>query len=89
MVLSPVREISDNLAGETYVTASAIHPVINNIKNKMNEVSTINENTTDIKNEIYNTISDLLDNCYNDNNALKITMVLDPRFKMKYIVRSF
>lgn len=84
MVLSPVREIADNLAGETYVTASAIYPVINNIKKKMNEVLT-NENTTQLKNEMYNTISDLLDNRYNDNNALKITMVLDPRFKMKYI----
>ncbi|CAI6358473.1 unnamed protein product [Macrosiphum euphorbiae] len=84
MVLSPVREIADNLAGETYVTASAIYPVINNIKNKINEVST-NENTAELKTEMYNTISDLLDNRYNDNNALKITMVLDPRFKMKYI----
>lgn len=66
MVLSPVREIADNLAGETYVTASAIYPVINNIKNKMNEVLT-NENATQLKNEMFNTISDLLDNCYNDN----------------------
>jgi len=31
------------------------------------------------------TISDLLDKRYNDKNILKITIVLDPRFKTKFI----
>jgi len=34
-VLKPVQEITDHLAGEDNVTASAIYPVIFNLKNKL------------------------------------------------------
>lgn len=37
-VLQPIRHISDNLAGESYVTASAILPVIKMIEGKLIEV---------------------------------------------------
>lgn len=53
--MSPVGEISNNLAGETYVTASAIHPVINNNKNKWNEIS-VNGNVTQLKDKMYKKI---------------------------------
>lgn len=37
MILKPVREITDHLAGENYVTASAVYPVIFNLKTKLSE----------------------------------------------------
>lgn len=43
-VLKPVREITDHLAGENYVIASAIYPVIFNFKNKLSNVVDENHN---------------------------------------------
>ncbi|XP_050065162.1 E3 SUMO-protein ligase ZBED1-like [Aphis gossypii] len=42
-VLQPIRHISDNLAGESYVTASAILPVISMIKVKLTECDAVAE----------------------------------------------
>lgn len=44
-VLKPVQEITDHLAGEDNVTASAIYPVIFNLKNKLSDI--VNENHND------------------------------------------
>lgn len=85
-VLQPIRQISDNLAGETFVTASAIIPVIKILENKLTEIGN-NENEINInqtlKKTVLQTIVDLLQSRYNNNNILKICTALDPRFKFE------
>jgi len=92
MILKPVREITDHLAGENYVTASAVYPVIFNLKTKLSEVVNSNnialnsnEKCVEIKKKIFTSIIDVLDNRYDNNIALKICMVLDPWFKTTFI----
>ncbi|XP_008180150.1 zinc finger BED domain-containing protein 1-like [Acyrthosiphon pisum] len=91
-VLKPVREITDHLAGENYVTASAIYPVIFNLKTKLSEAvnANNNENASDnkckeIKTKIFSCIITVLDKRYDNNTVLQISMVLDPRFKTTFI----
>ncbi|XP_008188657.1 zinc finger BED domain-containing protein 1-like [Acyrthosiphon pisum] len=87
-VLQPIRQISDNLAGETFVTASAIIPVIKIEENKLTETATndseINIDQT-LKKTVLQTIVDLLHVRYNNNYILKMCTVLDPRFKFDVI----
>lgn len=42
-IIQPIREITDNLAGESYVTGSAILPVISSLKSKLSKVTEVNE----------------------------------------------
>lgn len=90
-VLQPIRQISDHLAGETFVTASAIIPVIKIVENKLTETATgaTNDNEINIdktlKKTVLQTIVDLLHVRYNNNDILKICTVLDPRFKFDVI----
>lgn len=95
MILKPVREITDHLAGESYVTASAVYPVIFNLKTKLSEVVNSNnialnsnEKCIEINKKIFTSIIDVLEKRYNDNIALKICMVLDPRFKTTFIAHE-
>lgn len=95
MILKPVREITDHLAGESYVTASAVYPVIFNLKTKLSEAvnsnnitSASNEKCIEIKKKIFSSIIEVLDKRYNNNIALKICMVLDPRFKTTFIAQE-
>lgn len=97
-VLKPVREITDHLVGENYVTASAIYPVIYNLKTKLSEVvnannNDMNDNTSDkkckeIKTKIFTCIITVLVKRYDNNTVLKISMVLYPRFKTKFIAQE-
>lgn len=95
MILKPVREITDHLAGESYVTASAVYPVIFNLKTKLsvavnsnNIASASNEKCIEIKKKIFSSIIEVLDKRYNNNIALQICMVLDPRFKATFIAQE-
>jgi len=51
-VIQPIRNISDNLGRESYVTDSAILPVISMIKTKLNEYDAddvvIEDNSIDV-----------------------------------------
>ncbi|CAI6366947.1 unnamed protein product [Macrosiphum euphorbiae] len=91
-VLNPVREITDHLAGENYVTASAIYPVIFNLKTKLSEAVNANNNDNasdnmcrEIKTKIFSCIITVLDKRYDNNTVLQISMVLDPRFKTTFV----
>ncbi|XP_022182390.1 zinc finger BED domain-containing protein 1-like [Myzus persicae] len=95
MILKPVREITDHLTGESYVTASAVYPVIFNLKTKLSEAvnsnniaAASNEKCIEIKKNIFSSIIEVLDKRYNNNIALKICMVLDPRFKTTFIAQE-
>ena len=35
LILQPIREITDNLAGDSYVTGSAILPIVSSLKLKL------------------------------------------------------
>lgn len=93
-IIQPIREITDNLAGDSYVTGSAILPVISSLKSKLSEITEINAsgmgnilvdiNEVQIKN-MYQTIIDVLDQRYKNNVMLITCTVLDPRFKIEYI----
>ncbi|XP_060882143.1 E3 SUMO-protein ligase ZBED1-like [Metopolophium dirhodum] len=79
-----------NLTGDSYVTGSAILPVISSLKSKLSQITQLNEsddtdiNEGQIKN-MYTTIIEVLDQRYKDNTLLIMCTVLDPRFKIEYI----
>lgn len=89
-IIQPIREITDNLAGNSYVTGSAILPVISSLKSKLSQITQLNEsgntdtNGGQIKN-MYTTIIEVLDQRYQDNKLLIMCTVLDPRFKIENI----
>ena len=83
--LSPLAEFTDVMSGETYVTGSAISPIIDLLTN-----SFLNENTDDkpLTNELRQAILLDLQTRNNDPNVvdlLEVCSFLDPRFKTKYI----
>lgn len=89
-IIQPIREITDNLAGDSYVTGSAILPVISSLKSKLSQITELNESgDTDINGrqikKMYKTIIDILDQRYQGNTLLVMCTVLDPRFKIEYI----
>ncbi|KAL4085228.1 hypothetical protein QTP88_027087 [Uroleucon formosanum] len=89
-IIQPIREITDNLAGDSYVTGSAILPVISSLKSKLSQITELNESEdTDINGrqikKMYKTIIDILDQRYQGNTLLVMCTVLDPRFKIEYI----
>jgi len=89
-IIQPIREITDNLAGDSYVMGSAILPVISSLKSKLSQITQLNENDDtginggQIKN-MYTTIIEVLDQRYQDNKLLIMCTVLNPRFKIEYI----
>lgn len=87
-VLQIIWQISDNLADETFVTASAIIPVIKIVENKLTETAT-NDNEINIdqtlKKTVLQTMVDLLHVRYNNNDILKICTVIDPRFMFDFL----
>lgn len=90
-IIQPIREIIDNLAGDSYVTGSAILPVISSLKSKLSKITEQNESgDTDINGRqikhMYTTIIGILDQRYQNNTLLIICTVLDPRFKIEYIM---
>ena len=83
--LSPLAEFTDVMSGETYVTGSAILPIIDLLTN-----SVLNENTDDkpLTNELRQAMLLDLQTRNNDSNVvdlLEVCSFLDPRFKTKYI----
>lgn len=89
-IIQPIREITDNFASESYVTGSAILPVISSLKSKLSQVTEVNEsegidtNGRQIKN-MYKTIIEVLDQRYQNNTMLITCTALDPRFKIEHI----
>lgn len=88
--LSPIRKISENLAGESYVTASAILPVVNMILKKLLEVdeqvlTEENRVCLVLKKKMLETMMTVFTNRYGNNITLKMCTALDPRFKLDRI----
>lgn len=87
LILQPIREITDNLAGDSYVTGSAILPIIASLKLKLSEVTEATD--TDLNRPLiqnmYSAIIDVLDRRYINNTTLMICSTLDPRFKIEFI----
>lgn len=92
LTLNPIRKISDNLSGESYVTASAILTVINMIKNNLSEAITNELTSVDekrdcliLKRKLLETMMDVFINRYGNNITPKMCTALDPRFKLDRI----
>lgn len=91
-IIQTILEITDNLAGNSYVTGSAILPVISSLRSKLSEITEtiesgegfIDINGWQIKN-MYKTNIEVLDQRYENNTMLIMCTVLDPRFKIEYI----
>lgn len=87
LILQPIREITDNLAGDSYVTGSAILPIVSSLKLKLSEV--VERTDTDLNRPLiqnmYSAIIDVLERRYTNNTTLMICSTLDPRFKIKFI----
>jgi len=92
-ILQPIREITDNMAGDSYVTlvtGSAILPIVFSIKLKLSEVT--ERIDTDLNRPLienmYSAIIDVLNRRYTNNLTLMICSNLDPRFKVEFIVHE-
>ncbi|KAL4153396.1 hypothetical protein QTP88_001229 [Uroleucon formosanum] len=79
LFLQPIREITDNLAGDSYVTGSAILPIV--------FLLTMDLNRSLIQN-MYSAIINVLDRRYINNTTLMICSTLDPRFKIEFIAHD-
>lgn len=91
LILQPIREITDNLAGDTYVTGSAILPIVSSLKLKLSKVTeqtaAMDLNISLIQN-MYSAIIGVLDRRYTNNTTLMICSTLDPRFKTEFIAHD-
>lgn len=96
LVLQPIREITDNLAADSYVTGSIILPVIFSIKSKLSEIlnrtneinidcDELQNNNNNLMKKMYTVITELFDLRYKNNTTLILCSVIDPRFKNAYI----
>ena len=83
VVLKPLRDFVDLLSGENRVTVSAVIPLLFHIKEK---VLGYNEGDTNLTSEIKSRIVNDLDSHYNEQTFFQICMILDPRFKLKYVL---
>jgi len=100
-VLQPIREITDNLAADSYVTGSAIIPIISSLNSKLANVvesSNINDIITEINfdepdhlqnnniiKKMYEIVIGVLNQRYTNNVTLMLCTAVDPRFKVDYI----
>lgn len=91
LILQPIREITDNLAGDSYVTGSAILPIVSSLKLKLSEVTeqtaVMDLNRSIIQN-MYSAIINVLDRRYTNNTTLMICSTLDPRYKVEFIAHD-
>jgi len=84
-ILKPLSFLTDALAGEKEVTASAVIPVLKHIKRKL---AVDNTNDTMLAVEVKEIIWSDLESRYLDNEAseiLSLASFLDPRFKEQYL----
>lgn len=79
-LLKPLEQICNDLAGQNYVTASLIYPIVQQLskRNKDPESSHIFKNIFD---NIHNCLSNSLKKRYEDSEILRKITFLDPRFK--------
>ena len=85
VVLRPLRDFVDLLAGEKRVTVSAVLPLLSHIREK---VLAHKESDTDLTDEMKSKIMDDLDCHYNEQTIrfLQLCTILDPHFKFKYVL---
>ena len=76
--------LTDALAGEKHVTASAVNPVLKHIQKKLTEI----ESDTSLAKELKEVISSDLKRRYSDPEVceiLDLASFLDPRFKEQHL----
>ena len=85
-VLSPLADFTDMLSGEERVTASAIKPLLNVLRNKILVVSVTDTTlVADIKERICNYLESKYLGHSNFEDTINIASFLDPRFKAQHL----
>ncbi len=84
-VLSKLSELTDILSGENYVTISSVLPMIELLNNTLLKQC---DDDTDLVASMKKTVKDDINSRYTDKKTitlLRLSSLLDPRFKSKYI----
>ena len=83
--LAPLRDFTDALSGEDYVSVSYLKPVLHLLANNLLKPE---EDDTELTNKIKTTICQYLNDKYQDPDTdalLDMASLVDPRFKTQYI----
>ncbi|KAK7898521.1 hypothetical protein WMY93_019374 [Mugilogobius chulae] len=83
--LGPLRDFTDALSGEDYVSVSYVKPVLHLLRNNLLKTE---DDDTELTAKIKSTVNDYLTEKYKDpaNDALlDMASLVDPRFKTQYI----
>ena len=85
-VISPLADFTDMLSGEERVTASAMKPLLNVLRNKV-LVASVTDTTlvVDIKERICNYLESKYLGHSNFEDTINIASFLDPRFKAQHL----
>ncbi|KAK1874904.1 Zinc finger BED domain containing protein 1, partial [Dissostichus eleginoides] len=83
--VSPLKEFTDALSGEAYMSVSYLKPVIHLLNNSLLQPE---EGETELTKQIKSNILNYLNNKYNDpvtQELLDMASLMDPRFRTTYI----
>ncbi|XP_067313700.1 E3 SUMO-protein ligase ZBED1-like [Pseudorasbora parva] len=86
--LSPLRDFTDALSGEDYVSVSYVKPVLHMLK--VNILS-LNDEDTELTKTMKTTILNYLTDKYQDpttDDLLDMALLFDPRFKTQFIAKD-
>ncbi|KAK7879064.1 hypothetical protein WMY93_034154 [Mugilogobius chulae] len=83
--LGPLRDFTDALSGEDYVSVSYVKPVLHLLRNNLLKTE---DDDTELTAKIKSTVNDYLTEKYKDpatDALLDMASLVDPRFKTQYI----
>lgn len=84
--LSPLSSLTNMLSGESYVTVSAVLPIVHLIENNLlKEEESDTQLTKDIKCRIKGDLNSRYEDLAEVTEILQIATFVDPRFKTKYL----
>ena len=87
-VLKPLSSLTDALAGEKQVTASAVIPVLKHVKSVLEPESADNQLNARMKNIIWSDLQNRYGEDEDFYNSLSLASFVDPRFKYRHLDRK-
>lgn len=80
-----MEEVTKNLSGDKYTTASSILPLLRKIKKNLQIKEADRQLVKEIKKEILSALEERYFNCNNLMDFLTLATVCDPRFRLNYV----